>query len=92
MPAPKNPDGAGMETADFIVAPGRTVTIGEGPTAENGYTDTVEHKGPDETVTLSKGEGAKLQRLGFLRADDGSLLVAAEGPKTENGVEIREQE
>lgn len=85
MAAAKNPDETGAdtttapETADYVVAPGRTVTTDDGD------------KGPGETVTLPPKEGTKLQRLGFLRADDGSILVADEGPKTENGAEITEQ-
>ena len=85
MPAAKNPDETGTEntapaTTDYVVAPGRTVTTDDGD------------KGPGETVTLPTKEGEKLQKLGFFRADDGSLIGGAEGPKTENGVEIKEQE
>ena len=85
MPAPKNPADAGTDTpaapdtAEYVVAPGRTVTTDDGD------------KGPGDTVTLPTKEGEKLQRLGFLRADDGSILVTDQGPKTEIGAEIKEQ-
>lgn len=87
MPAPKTPANAAdnadsasnADIKEYEVAPGRTVTDDEG-----------DH-GPGSTVILDVKEGKKLQKLGFLRLDDGSLAGGSAGPATETGVEIIEQ-
>lgn len=73
-----DPKAKASDTKEYTVAPGRTVT------ADKDY-------GPEQKVTLPTDEGTRLQALGFLRQDDGSILGQAdEGPKTAQGVEIKE--
>lgn len=69
---------ADEQTKEFTVAPGRTVTLES------------TNFGPDSKITLPETEGARLQRLGFLRDDDGAVAVPTDGPATETGAEIKE--
>jgi len=84
MPAnnAKNVDGAAATTdediAEFTVAPGRTVSGDDGDV------------GPGGTIILPIKEGAKLQKLGFLLGEDGSIPVNADGPKVISGEEIED--
>lgn len=66
------------DIAEFTVAPGRTVSGDDGDV------------GPGGTIILPTKEGAKLQKLGFLLDDDGSIAPIPEGPATVAGVEITE--
>jgi hypothetical protein len=64
----------------FTVAPGRSLVTDDG------------RFGPGETVSLDEKEGVRLRALGFLTAEDGSIVVRTDGPATTTGdVTIREQ-
>jgi hypothetical protein len=65
-------------TADFIVAPGRTVMVEDIPF------------GPGATVSLDVKEGEYLRARGFFRADDGSVSISASGPavNVQDGIRV----
>lgn len=65
-------------TAEFTVAPGRTVVTDGG------------EKGPGSTVTMDSIEGERLRARGFFLAEDGAVEVNTSGPavNVEDGVRV----
>ena len=66
-------------TKEYTVAKGRTVRL-----------DGKDY-GPESAVTLTEDEGGRLQELGFLKLEDGTVAVLTDGAAAEAGAEIKEQ-
>lgn len=73
-------DETGADTAEFTVAPRRTVHI-DG-----------KDFGPGETVTLDTEEGEYLRDRGFFTEDDGTVTISTSGPAVNQEDGVRKDE
>jgi len=67
------------ETAEFVVAPGRSIVTDRGPA------------GPGDKVALNRDEGEKLRKLGFFLDENGDIIANTGGPAVSKGAEITER-
>ena len=73
-------DDTAADTAEFTVAPRRTVHI-DG-----------EDFGPGKTVTLDATEGEYLRKRGFFTEEDGTVTVSTSGPAVTQEDGVRKDE
>ncbi|MFC0683090.1 MULTISPECIES: hypothetical protein [Novosphingobium] len=73
-------DDTAADTAEFTVAPRRTVHI-DG-----------KDFGPGQTVSLDPTEGEYLRARGFFTEDDGTVAVSASGPAVNQEDGVRKDE